>query len=157
MGAECSMCQLLQSCQKEDVLRGWECLTDRATQWSLQPLSASVPPSKPDGGSWDMGSDAPDVVVELDCPVEGTVGKVKTAESPSFTPSWQDGACVTTAPEWRNAPIHIKVLDVDFLSSEEILTTSYTLEEEDFAAGTIELPISADGAHTLKLKLSRVQ
>ncbi|EPX64950.1 hypothetical protein D187_000375 [Cystobacter fuscus DSM 2262] len=104
-----------------------------------------------------MGSDAPDVVVELDCPVEGSVSKVKTEESPSFTPSWKDGTCVTTSPEWRNAPIRIKVLDVDFLSSEEILTTSYTLEEKDFATGTIELPLSADGTHTLKLRLSRVQ
>ncbi|MFY0579982.1 hypothetical protein ACN28S_42180 [Cystobacter fuscus] len=157
MGAQCSTCQLLQSCQKEDVLRGWECLTDRATRWSIQPLSASIPPLKPDGGSWDMGSDAPDVVVELDCPVGGSVGKVKTEESPSFTPSWKDGACVTTSPEWMNAPIRIKVLDIDFLSSEEILTTSYTLEQKDFAAGMLELPLSADGTHTLKLRLSRVQ
>jgi hypothetical protein len=104
-----------------------------------------------------MGSDAPDVVVELDCPVGGSVRKVKTAESASFSPSWQDGACVTTSPEWVSAPISIRVLDVDLFSSEEILTTTYTLEEEDFATGTIELPISADGTHTLKLRLSRVQ
>lgn len=104
-----------------------------------------------------MGSDAPDVVVELDCPAEGSVSKVKTGEAPSFTPSWNDGACVTTSPELLNAPLGIKVLDVDFLSSEEILTTSYTLKEEDFATGTIELPLSADGSHTLKLRLSRVE
>ncbi|WNG19767.1 hypothetical protein [Cystobacter fuscus] len=104
-----------------------------------------------------MGTDAPDVVVELDCPAGGSVGKVKTGESPSFTPSWNDGACVTTSPELLNAPISIRVLDVDLFSSEEILTTSYTLEEKDFAAGMLELPISADGSHTLKLRLSRVE
>lgn len=104
-----------------------------------------------------MGSDVPDVIVELDCPSGGSVRKVKTSESASFTPSWTNGTCVTTSPEWRNAPIRIKVLDIDFLSSEEILNTTYTLKEEDFAAGRIELPLSADGTHTLKLQLSRVQ
>jgi hypothetical protein len=103
-----------------------------------------------------MGSDEPDVVVELGCPVEGSVDKVKTTESSSFTPSWKDGVCVTTSPELLSAPIAIKLLELDLLSSEEILDTTYTLKEEDFATGTVEVPISADGTQTLKLRLVRV-
>ncbi|WP_155893394.1 hypothetical protein [Cystobacter fuscus] len=156
-GADCAMCKPLESCQK-DASSDWVCLADPARNWSVQPQSASVPLLDPlDGESWDADGSAPDVVIELGCPMAGVVVNRRTSESVSYMPTWVDGACVTTAAELLKTPVSINVIDVDAFFDDPIFTTSYSFKEADFVNGSVEIPISSDGVSKLKLRLTQAQ
>lgn len=157
LGGQCSRCQVPQTCQREDVFRGWECLLEANAQWTLQPKEAKIPPTKPNGDHWDTDKSPPEVILTLDCPKDGKVTQVKTKEVSSFTPTFTQGNCTTTAAELLKAAIHIKMVDMDFLGfTDDILVTDHTLTEEDLRKGTSLVPITPDGTYHLTLQLTRV-
>lgn len=157
-GTTCVMCQSLQTCQQQGASQGWECVADLTSKWSVQPQGANIPLLDPvDGEEWDADYSAPDVVVEMDCPIAGVAVPTSTSESSSYHPSWTDGACVTSAQELLKEPVKIRVIDVDAVFDDEISARLYEFTDADFKKGSVEVPTSSDGVHTLKLRLSRVQ
>ncbi|HEX5753184.1 MAG TPA: hypothetical protein VFZ09_43690 [Archangium sp.] len=118
---------------------------------------ASIPSSDPnDGADWDVDGSAPDVVVTLSCPKNGSTVFVSTPEVSSYTPTWTTGACEATAEELMKSPMNIYVIDVDAFFDDEIFSGPYTFKAEDFDKPAVEIPISAsDSTSVLRLQISR--
>ncbi|WP_218920888.1 hypothetical protein [Melittangium boletus] len=155
-GVQCEMCVGIESCQKKDETKGWECLDETTRLWMVQPELAVLPLLDPsDQSAWDADNSDPDVVVTLSCPSGGSVTDVQTSEVSSYTPKWADGACVTTVEDLKRVPLAISVVDVDAFLDDPIASLSYSFKDEDFSKGWIEIPIFQDGASKLRLRLVR--
>jgi len=155
-GAQCAVCQGLNSCQFEAQSNDWNC---RPAKYSIQPMMASIPLLDPnDGADWDADSSAPDVVVELSCPKDGSTVFVSTSEVSSYTPTWTNGACEATAEELMKSPMSINVIDVDAFFDDEIFSGTRLFKAVDFEQPAVEIPISTtDATSVLRLKISRVR
>jgi hypothetical protein len=84
-GESCQTCSGGQSCI--DAV----CTVDPESMWDVVLVNAEVPPTNPDGGSWDPFGGLPDPYLEMNV---GDVEGKSSHQSNTITPSWGTGEVV---------------------------------------------------------------
>jgi hypothetical protein len=152
-GATCKVCKADERCAPH---QDGACVSTLSPvyRWSVRAESAEIAAVVPRSGlGWDADGSPPDVVVELLCPTDGEYIRATTPEVSSFTPSWTHDGCVTTASALLERPMHISMIDVDFLFNDEIGSISHLLTQEELKAGRVTVRMPQDAA-SLTLRLT---
>ncbi|HZH75373.1 MAG TPA: hypothetical protein VEY88_05025 [Archangium sp.] len=137
-----------------EICKEQACVVDPASFWFVQPVSAVIPSTDPsDGLDWDFGS-PPDVVVKMECPVDGDEPPfpVETSEDSSLTPKWTAEGCRVALSALMGKPTLIKMMDMDLSDHDEISSWNYQFTEEDIKDGAVTLFMpNQSGSLTIKI------
>lgn len=118
------------------------CGVDPASRWTIQPASARIAASKPDGSNWDGFGGAPDPYVRLFCPASmGTETSATSEASNTTSPTWTNGSCRLTAQQLTTTGFAFDAFDGDgfFGGADDLIApkTTKVLTEMDLLSGAV--------------------
>ncbi len=152
-GVHCQTCTGNTTCDAT----AQECSADLTAYITVQPTQASIVPEDPrDGLAWDADGSAPDVVVELRCPVPTSDQPLitRTPEVSSLTPQWTSGGCTTLGDTLVKQPLVIRFIDVDALVDDDIIDITHTVTTKELEEGSVVLT-RPGYVNSLTLQLTR--
>ena len=116
---------------------------DTSAIYTVWPVSAEIDATN-NGTAWDADGSPPDVFVSFTCP-GGT--QVDTAQSESYTPTWNGPSCSAKASDLIGTGVTYTVYDYDALSANDTVnpTVRGTWSEAVLKAGSAVFQQSSGG------------
>lgn len=151
-GKDAAVCQACGNNQVCDAVTK-VCGADPARNWRVYPSAAQIAPSDL-GTAWDSDGSAPDVVITMTCPANGS-SVIGGAETESYNPGWSATAgCVLKASELLSLGFSWSAADIDVIGSDPIATTSTVVfTQADMVAGFKTLT-AANGVTSITFRLA---